>query len=105
MKKKLLLGVAVFGAAAAVNSSALAAAPLYNWTGCYIGVNAGYSWGRASVDGTATGLASIGLPTQFSTGSTVTTRRANTDCRRNSRQRSFRKDLLAAGRSAATGST
>lgn len=50
MKKKLLLSVAFLGAAAAVNSSALAASPLYSWTGCYIGGNAGYSWGRASVD-------------------------------------------------------
>ncbi|MFZ0355543.1 MAG: outer membrane beta-barrel protein [Pseudolabrys sp.] len=67
MKKKLLLSVAFFGAAAAVNSSALAAPPMYSWTGCYVGLNAGYSWGRASVDGNATGLASLGLPTAFST--------------------------------------
>jgi outer membrane immunogenic protein len=67
MKKKLLLGVAFFGAAAAVNSPALAISPIYSWTGCYIGANAGYSWGRAYVDGNATGLASLGLPTAFST--------------------------------------
>jgi len=67
MKKKLLLSVAFFGAAAAVNSSALAAPPMYSWTGCYIGLNAGYGWGRGSVDGNATGLATLGLPTAFST--------------------------------------
>ena len=63
MKKRLLLSVAFFGAAAAVSSSALAAPPIYNWTGCYVGVNAGYSWGHTSVDGNATGLATLGLPT------------------------------------------
>ena len=67
MKKRLLLSVAFFGAAAAVSSSALAAPPIYNWTGCYVGVNAGYSWGHTSVDGNATGLATLGLPTAFST--------------------------------------
>ena len=67
MKKRFLLSVAFFGAAAAVNSSALAAPPMYNWTGCYVGLNAGYSWGRTSVDGNATGLATLGLPTAFST--------------------------------------
>ncbi len=67
MKKSLLLSVAFFGAAAAVNSSALAAPPMSNWTGCYVGVNAGYSWGRASTDGNATGLGTLGLPTAFST--------------------------------------
>ena len=39
----------------------------YSFTCCYVGLNAGYSWGRASVDGNATGLASLGLPTAFST--------------------------------------
>jgi outer membrane immunogenic protein len=67
MKKKLLLSVAFFGAAATISSSALAASPMYNWTGCYIGLNAGYSWGRASTDGNANGLATLGLPTTFST--------------------------------------
>ena len=64
MKKKLLLSVAFFGAAAGVGSPALAAPPtplpmMYNWTGCYIGANAGYSWGRASADVNAP---SLGFP-------------------------------------------
>jgi len=64
MKKKLLLSVAFFGAAAGVGSPALAAPPtplpmMYNWTGCYIGANAGYSWGRGSVDVNAP---SLGFP-------------------------------------------
>ncbi len=67
MKKKLLLSVAFFGAAVAVNSPALAASPVYSWSGCYVGLNAGYGWGRTSVDGNATGLGTLGLPTQFST--------------------------------------
>jgi outer membrane immunogenic protein len=32
---------------------------MYNWTGCYIGANAGYSWGRGSVDVNAP---SLGFP-------------------------------------------
>ena len=32
---------------------------MYNWTGCYIGANAGYSWGRASADVNAP---SLGFP-------------------------------------------
>jgi outer membrane immunogenic protein len=63
MKNKLLLGVALFGAAAGVSSPALAAPPPppipYNWTGCYIGANAGYSWGRGNVDVNAL---SLGFP-------------------------------------------
>lgn len=52
MKKLLLASVA--SGALAVISPALAApvnAPVvgvYNWTGCYVGANVGYSWGRAS---------------------------------------------------------
>ena len=67
MKKQLLLGVAIFGAGAAVNSSAFAASPVYNWTGCYVGANAGYGWGHASADTNADSLASLGLPTASST--------------------------------------
>jgi len=65
-KKKLLLGVAsLLGATAALDSGALAASPMY-WTGCYVGVNAGYSWGRASTDGTASGLGIFGASPFFS---------------------------------------
>src|SRR5215475_339294 len=66
MKRQLLLGVAI-GALVAVNS-AVAAPPAvpYSWTGCYIGGNIGYSWGRAQSEVNAPGLASFGLPTTFS---------------------------------------
>jgi outer membrane immunogenic protein len=66
MKRQLLLGVAI-GALVAVNS-AVAAPPAvpYSWTGCYIGGNIGYSWGRAQSEVNAPGLASFGLPTLFS---------------------------------------
>ena len=66
MKKKLLLSVAFFGAAVAANSSALAAPPMYSWTGCYIGANAGYSWGRASIDSSAPLLGTLGAPSRSS---------------------------------------
>lgn len=67
MKKQLLLGVAIFGAGAVINPSAFAASPVYSWTGCYVGANAGYGWGRASADTNADSLASLGLPTASST--------------------------------------
>ncbi len=42
-------------------------APSYNWDGCYLGGNIGYSWGRARGDLNAPGLANFGswLPTSF----------------------------------------
>jgi hypothetical protein len=33
--------------------------PGYNWSGFYIGGNAGYSWGRAGTDGTQSGTTSV----------------------------------------------
>ena len=33
--------------------------PGYNWSGFYIGGNAGYGWGRAATDGTQTGTQSV----------------------------------------------
>lgn len=61
MKKQLLCGVAVcalaainpaMGADMPVKAPRVAApvAPVYNWTGCYVGGNAGYSWGHARGD-------------------------------------------------------
>jgi outer membrane immunogenic protein len=55
MKKIILAAIA----AAALNSTAMAAdlgpytkapapAPIYNWTGLYLGVNGGYGWGSSS---------------------------------------------------------
>jgi outer membrane immunogenic protein len=37
----------------------VAAAVVYDWTGFYIGGNAGYSWGRASTDGVISGTQSV----------------------------------------------
>jgi outer membrane immunogenic protein len=37
------------------------AAVVYDWTGFYIGGNAGYSWGRASTDGTLTGTQNVSV--------------------------------------------
>ena len=61
MKKQLLLSVAI-GALAAINPAFAADMPVkapvykapvaaaYNWTGCYLGGNVGYSWGRTKGD-------------------------------------------------------
>ena len=68
MKKLLLGSAAVF--ALAMGGSAVAAdlpvkapvykapvvAPPYDWTGFYIGLNGGYSWGRSATDFTAAGV-------------------------------------------------
>jgi len=62
MKKQLLLGIAI-GALAAANP-ALAQPPVpYNWTGCYVGGNVGYSWGRARGNLNEPVLGFLGLPT------------------------------------------
>ena len=37
------------------------AAIVYDWTGFYIGGNVGYSWGRASTDGTLTGTQNVSV--------------------------------------------
>jgi outer membrane immunogenic protein len=49
----LVLGSAAFAADLPVKApvyKAPAAAPLYNWSGFYIGGNAGYGWGKANTD-------------------------------------------------------
>jgi outer membrane immunogenic protein len=74
MKKQLLMGAAI-GALAAVNPALAADLPVkapvrvpvvaaYNWTGCYVGGNIGYSWGRARGDINTPELG-LGLPTSF----------------------------------------
>ena len=85
--KRLLIGIAAVASLAA--SSALAAdlparvytkapvmAVVYDWTGFYIGGNAGYSWGRAGTDGNQTGTQSVSVFTLGGVlvpGSTVVT--------------------------------
>jgi outer membrane immunogenic protein len=76
MKKQLLLGTAL-GALTVINS-ALAAdlpvkapprapiVPAYNWAGCYVGGNIGYSWGTARGDLNIAHLDIFSLPTSFS---------------------------------------
>jgi outer membrane immunogenic protein len=72
LKKQLLLGCA-FGALAAI-TPALAApptpppppAPVYNWTGWYVGGNIGYSWGHGAVTYNEPAFGGFGLPTSFS---------------------------------------
>jgi len=76
MKKQLLLSCALGALMAA--SPALAAdlavkappapvaAPVYNWTGWYVGGNIGYSWGRGSPTFNDSALGVAGLPTSFS---------------------------------------
>jgi outer membrane immunogenic protein len=62
MKKHYLMSVAVV--ALGMTSPALAAPPVYNWTGFYAGGNVGYSWGNADTSFTAPGLTgSFGLGT------------------------------------------
>jgi outer membrane immunogenic protein len=50
LNKLFLAGIAGVAAAALYSAPAAAIAPSYNWTGCYIGVNAGGMWGKADAD-------------------------------------------------------
>jgi outer membrane immunogenic protein len=65
MKKFLFAGIALAalsGAPAIAAEMPLKADPLFNWTGWYLGVNGGYSWGRSRAtinDGTTTFTQSI----------------------------------------------
>src|SRR5262245_33299028 len=77
MKKRLLMSVAV-GALVAV-SPAMAqpptpvpAAPIYNWTGFYGGLNVGWSWGNGAVTYNEPAFAAFpggGPPSSFSSPS------------------------------------
>ncbi len=53
MKKVLLAGSALIAAlsfVSAAHAADMPAAPSYNWTGFYVGANAGVSWNNSSVD-------------------------------------------------------
>ena len=58
------------------NKAPVVTAVVYDWTGFYIGGNAGYSWGRARTDGTLTGTQNVSVfrtagPTLISSVNTV----------------------------------
>ncbi|WP_295849376.1 outer membrane beta-barrel protein [Tardiphaga sp.] len=62
----VLVGLGIGSAAAAdlaarSYTKAPAMAVVYDWTGFYIGGNAGYSWGRAKSDGTLTGTQNVSV--------------------------------------------
>jgi len=63
MKKQLLTGASLLSLAAV--APAYAAPPVYNWTGWYVGGNAGYSWGTANSTYSESGFNS-NLPRLFS---------------------------------------
>ncbi len=72
VKKQLLLGVAL-GALAVSPSLAqppalppAVAAAVFNWTGFYAGVNAGYSWGQGDFTYQEPGFGTFGLPVVIS---------------------------------------
>ena len=44
-----LLGGRAFAADMPVKAPALVAAPVWTWTGCYVGANGGFGWGRDSL--------------------------------------------------------
>jgi len=87
MKKFLICTVALVALAAPAAAADLAARPyakapamiaaaVYDWTGFYIGGNAGYSWGRASTDGSLAGTQNVSVfrtagPTLVSSTNTV----------------------------------
>lgn len=87
MKRILIAGAAVVALLSAtsafaadlparVYTKAPVMAVVYDWTGFYIGGNAGYSWGRASTDGNQTGTQSVSVFTLGGVlvpGSTVVT--------------------------------
>jgi outer membrane immunogenic protein len=67
MKK---LATAVAAAIALIGTPAFAQAPppapVYNWTGFYVGGNVGYGWGNANTDFTANGnITTFGVPCPF----------------------------------------
>jgi outer membrane immunogenic protein len=45
-----LIGTPAFAADMPLKAPPPAPAPVYNWTGFYVGGNVGYSWGKADTD-------------------------------------------------------
>jgi hypothetical protein len=50
VKKFLVIGIAAVALSSAQTLAASPTAPIFNWTGCYVGGNVGYSHGRSKVD-------------------------------------------------------
>jgi hypothetical protein len=75
--------VALIGTPAVAADMALKApppAPVYSWTGFYVGGNAGYSWGNGQTDIAGTGsvtanIAGFSIPSSFAFAHTKTERR------------------------------
>jgi outer membrane immunogenic protein len=68
MKKQFLLGSALgvlIASSPAVAAPPLPPAPIYSWTGWYVGGNVGYSWGRGAPTFNDPALGGFGLPTSF----------------------------------------
>ena len=70
--KKLILGTVALSAAGLVNVASAADMPLkapavapivYNWSGCYVGINGGFKWARFNDPVKASSFSILG-PTQ-----------------------------------------
>lgn len=57
----LLVATSAFAADLPVYTKAPPVAVVYDWTGYYLGVNVGYSWGRGSTDGNVTGTQNVSV--------------------------------------------
>jgi outer membrane immunogenic protein len=62
-----LIGTPAFAADMAVKAPPPAPAPVYSWTGWYVGGNVGYSWGRANSDLAGSGNLSTFIQTPATT--------------------------------------
>jgi outer membrane immunogenic protein len=65
MKRSLIVAVAMLAAGSAYAAdlpvkAPPVAVPVFTWTGPYIGLNVGYSWGSQTINGNATGTSTTG---------------------------------------------